>query len=78
MPKLSQNQEASLEALRSVTTAVGVHCVSKAVWKKACPDKVSVHPAAMEKTGAVMSRKAGVSINGKIIELYNPVEFVAG
>lgn len=78
MPKLSENQEASLTALRAATTDRGVHAVSAAVWKKFCPPGVSVHAAAMVKTGTVMSRKAGVSTNGKIIELYNPVDFVAG
>lgn len=71
MPKLSTNQQASLEALKA---AVGEGCelVSKGVWKKACPEGVSVHPGAMVKTGSVVAVKAGVSTNGKITELYRP------
>lgn len=71
MPKLSQNQEGSLVALREACS-LGVAYVSKAVWKKTCQDGVSVHPTAMVKTGAVVAIKAAVSTNGKIIELYAP------
>lgn len=77
LPKLSENQEASLAALRKITTESGVDCASRAAWKKACPQGVSVHTEAMVKTGTVMARKATVSTNGKIIELFNPVEFAA-
>lgn len=72
MPKLSENQAASLLALEKVTRKVGVAYVSRAVWKKACPEGVSVNTAAMLKTGAVVAIPAGVSVNGKIIELYAP------
>lgn len=77
MSGLSLNQEASLRALRQVTTDSGVACASKAAWKQACPAGISVHPAAMLKTGAVLARKAVVSINGKVIELYSPAEAAA-
>lgn len=72
MPKLSDNQESSLRALKSATTDQGITYASKAAWKKACPQGVSVHGDAMVKTGAVSSVKAVVSTNGKAIELYTP------
>lgn len=71
MPKLSDNQQASLDALKAATQE-GVDFVSKAAWKKQCPEGISVHTDAMKKTGAVKSIKTVVSTNGKIVELFAP------
>lgn len=68
--KLSDNQLASLAALRAVTVESGVDLVSRAAWCKACPPGVSVSTKAMVKTGKVVAVTAVVSRNGKVIELY--------
>lgn len=68
--KLSENQQASVDALKACLAATGAVAASKAVWRKACPDGVSVYTAAMVKTGAVVAVPAAVSTNGKLTELY--------
>lgn len=70
MPKLSENQQASLAALREATVARDIPFATKAVWKQFCDEGVSVHPEAMVKTKAVVRVYAAVSINGKFTELY--------
>lgn len=71
MAKLSANQQGALDALKALA-GEGVEVASKAAWKKACPDGVSVNTGAMVKTGSVVAVKAAVSSNGKVIELYRP------
>lgn len=72
MPKLSPNQEASLAGLRKATVERQVELVSRSVWRQHCADGVSVHAGAMVKAGAVVAVTTGVSVNGKLTELYKP------
>lgn len=70
MAKLSENQEGALAALR--TACANVEYVSKAVWKKSAPAGISIKTPAMLKTGTIVMIQAGVSTNGKTMELYKP------
>lgn len=71
MPKLSENQQAAVDALKEVTTGA-VKFASKAAWKKACPAGVSVNTASILKMGAIITVNAAVSSNGKLTELFAP------